>query len=258
MQNDILQKELAHTSDEKMKSIISTIQREQNIIIRNERAKNMIIQGVAGSGKTSIALHRIAFLLYRFKNQLTAQDITIISPNKVFADYISNVIPELGEEPICEWSFSDIARNALKDVIAFEQEKNPLEVSDEQWKKRVQFKSTLAFLHLMEEYRLKMGERVFTANDYSYGNHIVSAKWIESRFAFYGKLSIRKRRSSVEVDYQKWQATIDHYLKHFEFCDREALTLLKEIAERAENVTFSMKAVLLRMSVFIGYFDEVY
>ena len=61
-----------------------------------------------------------------------------------------------------------------------------------------------------------------------------------------------------EVDYQKWQATIDLYSEHFEFCDREALTLLKEIAERAENVTFSMKDGLLRMSVFIGYFDEVY
>ena len=61
-----------------------------------------------------------------------------------------------------------------------------------------------------------------------------------------------------EVDYQKWQATIDLYLEHFEFCDRKALTLLKEIAERAENVTFSMKDELLRMSVFIGYFDEVY
>lgn len=61
-----------------------------------------------------------------------------------------------------------------------------------------------------------------------------------------------------EVDYQKWQATIDMYLEHFEFCDKEALTLLKEIAERAENVTFSMKDGLLRMLVFIGYFDEVY
>ena len=61
-----------------------------------------------------------------------------------------------------------------------------------------------------------------------------------------------------EVDYQKWQATIDLYLDHFEFCDREALTLLKEIAERAENVTFSMKDGLIRMPVFIGYFDEVY
>ena len=61
-----------------------------------------------------------------------------------------------------------------------------------------------------------------------------------------------------EVDYQKWQAPIDLYQTHFEFCDREALTLLKEIAERAENVTFSIKDGLLRMTVFVGYFDEVY
>lgn len=60
------------------------------------------------------------------------------------------------------------------------------------------------------------------------------------------------------MDYQKWQATIDLYQSLFEFCDKEALMLLKEIAERAENVTFSIKDGLLRMSVFIGYFDEVY
>ena len=83
VQDEVLQKELAHTSDEKMKSIISTIQREQNVIIRNEKAKTLIIQGVAGSGKTSIALHRIAFLLYRFKNQITAEDVAIVSPNRV-------------------------------------------------------------------------------------------------------------------------------------------------------------------------------
>lgn len=131
--NDCLRKriELAHTSDEKMKSIISTIQREQNIVIRNERAKTLLIQGVAGSGKTSIALHRIAFLLYRFQKQITAQDVTILSPNKVFADYISDVIPELGEEPIPEVNFSDIAHSALNDIINFEPQKNPLEVQDE-------------------------------------------------------------------------------------------------------------------------------
>lgn len=109
VQDEILQKELAHTSDEKMKSMISTIQREQNVIIRNERANTLIIQGVAGSGKTSIALHRIAFLLYRFKHQITAEDVMILSPNQVFADYISGVIPELGEEPVCERSLPDIA-----------------------------------------------------------------------------------------------------------------------------------------------------
>ena len=83
VQDEVLQRELAHTSDEKMKSIISTIQREQNVIIRNEKANTLIIQGVAGSGKTSIALHRIAFLLYRFKNQITAEDVAIVSPNRV-------------------------------------------------------------------------------------------------------------------------------------------------------------------------------
>ena len=79
IQDDILQQELAHTSDEKMKSIISTIQKEQNQIIRNEKAKVLLIQGVAGSGKTSIALHRVAFLLYRFRNTIKAQNVTIIS-----------------------------------------------------------------------------------------------------------------------------------------------------------------------------------
>lgn len=60
------------------------------------------------------------------------------------------------------------------------------------------------------------------------------------------------------VDYEKWEASIDLYMEHFEFCDKEALTLLKEIAERAENVTFSIRDGKLRLSIFIGYFDEVY
>ena len=96
-----------------MKSIISTIQKEQNQIIRNEKAKVLIIQGVAGSGKTSIALHRVAFLLYRFRNTIKAQNVTIISPNKVFGDYIAGVLPELGEEPIFEASLEDLYSKSL-------------------------------------------------------------------------------------------------------------------------------------------------
>lgn len=93
--DDILQKELSSNADNKMKNIVATIQREQNRIIRNEEARILIIQGVAGSGKTSIALHRIAYLLYAFNDNISSKDILIISPNKVFADYISNVLPEL-------------------------------------------------------------------------------------------------------------------------------------------------------------------
>jgi DNA helicase-2/ATP-dependent DNA helicase PcrA len=76
----------------------------------------MIIQGVAGSGKTSIALHRIAFLLYRFRDSITSKDILILSPNKVFADYISNVLPELGEEHIPEMVMEELAADVLVEI----------------------------------------------------------------------------------------------------------------------------------------------
>ena len=104
--DDILQKELCSNADDKMKNIVMTIQREQNRIIRNEDTPVLIIQGVAGSGKTSIALHRIAYLLYAQKGKISSKDILIISPNKVFADYISNVLPELGETTVPETSLS--------------------------------------------------------------------------------------------------------------------------------------------------------
>lgn len=200
VQDEVLQRELAHTSDEKMKSIISTIQREQNVIIRNEKANTLIIQGVAGSGKTSIALHRIAFLLYRFKKQITAEDVMILSPNKVFADYISGVIPELGEEPICELSLQDVASNTLKEIIAFEPEKNPLENEDEVWEKRAKFKSNLAFVELLDQYIDNISERVFSAKDYTYQGHIVQAGWINERFIAYKTVPVKKRLTSVAGD----------------------------------------------------------
>lgn len=111
--DDILQKKLSANADDKMKNIVATIQREQNRIIRNEEARTLIIQGVAGSGKTSIALHRIAYLLYAFQGSISSKDILIISPNKVFADYISNVLPELGEETVPETSMEQILSEVL-------------------------------------------------------------------------------------------------------------------------------------------------
>ena len=123
--DEILKAELGSNGDVQLKNIIRTIQKEQNQIIRNEKEGTLIIQGVAGSGKTSIALHRIAFLLYRFKDRLSARNVTILSPNKVFGDYISGVIPELGEEPIYEMSFGELADIQLEGVIGFEPHRDP-------------------------------------------------------------------------------------------------------------------------------------
>ncbi|NMS90175.1 ATP-binding domain-containing protein [Clostridioides difficile] len=200
IQDDILQKELSHTSDEKMKSIISTIQKEQNQIIRNDKADTLIIQGVAGSGKTSIALHRIAFLLYRFKDKISANNVIILSPNKVFGDYISNVLPELGEEPLCELSFENIAEVQLERIINFESERDPLETNDAKLSERLRFKSTLDFVKLMDSYVKQMPNKVFVPEDYTFGSFIAKSDWIQSRFDAYNKYPVKRRLEKVAED----------------------------------------------------------
>lgn len=117
--DEVLQEVLANNSSDKMKNVVNTIQKEQNLVIRNLEDKNLIVQGIAGSGKTSIALHRIAFLLYRIDN-LSSKDILIFSPNEVFSSYISNVLPELGEENTKETTFSDYLSYFIKEYKSVE------------------------------------------------------------------------------------------------------------------------------------------
>ena len=95
--DEVLQEVLATESSEKMKNVVNTIQQEQNQVIRNLEDHNLIVQGIAGSGKTTVALHRIAFLLYRLKN-LNSSNVLIFSPNNIFTEYISEVLPSLGED----------------------------------------------------------------------------------------------------------------------------------------------------------------
>ena len=116
--DDILKAELGGSGEVQLKNIIRTIQKEQNAIIRNTEDRIMVIQGTAGSGKTSVALHRIAYLLYHDRKNLKSSNILILSPNSVFADYISHILPELGEENIREMSFDLFAYRELQDVAA--------------------------------------------------------------------------------------------------------------------------------------------
>lgn len=154
--DDILQEALSHPSSRRMKNIISTIQREQNKIIRDEESDFMLIQGVAGSGKTSIALHRIAYLLYRFKEELSSRNILIISPNKVFADYISNVLPELGEENIAAMEMEDFIRAVLgrnfKFQTFYEQVEELAHTQNETMQASIRLKASLQFAKRLEEF----------------------------------------------------------------------------------------------------------
>jgi DNA helicase-2/ATP-dependent DNA helicase PcrA len=200
IQDDVLQRELSRASDEKMKTIIATIQREQNRIIRNEQTETLIIQGVAGSGKTSIALHRIAYLLYRYKETLSAHNVAILSPNKVFADYISNVLPELGEEPIYEMSFADIAGIQLDGIIQFEPDRDPLETDDPAWAERVRFKSEIAFVAMMDQYLEYATLAYFKPIDYEFGRFKATKEWILTRYNAYRNYPVKRRLYQVAED----------------------------------------------------------
>ena len=104
--DEFLQSVLAEESSDHMKNVVNTIQKEQNQVIRNLDDNNLIVNGIAGSGKTTVALHRIAFLLYRLKN-ITSNNILIFSPNNIFTDYIEDVLPSLGEKNTKQTTFDD-------------------------------------------------------------------------------------------------------------------------------------------------------
>ena len=110
--DEILQEVLSNNTSSKMREIVSTIQKEQNKLTRSDDNKNILVQGVAGSGKTSIALHRAGYLLYK-NDKFSNNDIFILSPSNLFTNYISDVLPELGEENVIETPFLSIARKEL-------------------------------------------------------------------------------------------------------------------------------------------------
>ena len=115
--DDILQEILSKNASVKMKQIVSSIQKEQNAVVRGDLSKNVLVQGVAGSGKTSIVLHRAAYLLYKHRKQIKSSDICIISPNNIFSSYISDVLPQLGEDNLVETTFAQIVRAEIKRPI---------------------------------------------------------------------------------------------------------------------------------------------
>lgn len=109
---------LGESKDNKLRDIVSTIQQEQDAIIRTEKNKALFIQGVAGSGKTTVALHRLAYLLYRYQDKVRADRMMILAPNRMFLDYISGVLPELGVGDIRQTTFTEWALDLLGGSVA--------------------------------------------------------------------------------------------------------------------------------------------
>ncbi len=182
--DEILQEILAKNTDDKMKTIITSIQREQNSIIRNEDYEVMIVQGTAGSGKTSIALHRIAYLLYRHRNTLNSKNIVILSPNEIFSDYISNVLPELGEENMYCTTFEEYVKNIIKTNAVFEDKYSQMEYilnfkdSNDYINRisNIKYKTSMDFLKMLKSYVENINKEGFGFKDIAFKNDVVITK----------------------------------------------------------------------------------
>ena len=203
--DDILQKELSSNADDKMKNIVATIQREQNQIIRNEDIRTLIIQGVAGSGKTSIALHRIAYLLYTFRDSISSKDILIISPNKVFSDYISNVLPELGEETVPETSMEQILSGVLEHKYKYQTYfglvNELLEKPSSSLIDRIAYKASFGFISELDKFILHIENTYFKAADVKLTKYItIPAPFIEAQYIRFHRYPIRRRFDAM-ADY---------------------------------------------------------
>lgn len=180
--DEFLRKLLSQNTSSKMKTIVETIQKEQDIVIRDMESDLMMVQGVAGSGKTSIALHRAAYLMYQgLSNRLSADNIVIISPNTLFERYISNVLPELGESNVVSVVFEEMLGEILKmksiqsrnqfleNLITSPRYRNVIKGS-------MEFKTSHQFLELLDRFMEDLPYRWIDFADVYYGGKRIASK----------------------------------------------------------------------------------
>lgn len=176
---------LNRNATDKMKNIVATIQKEQNDIIRNDDSKILFIQGAAGSGKTSIALHRAAYLLYKNRKSLKADNILIFSPNEVFAEYISDVLPDLGESNILQTTFELYSKRFLPTNYIFESKNEHLDyiysvdrknTSFKIRSKSMEYKNTTKFMSILDKYTKDLPNHLIEINPIIIDNSEVISK----------------------------------------------------------------------------------
>lgn len=267
IEDEMLQEILGRSADERMKTIVTSIQREQNKVIRDEGHQLMIVAGPAGSGKTSIALHRAAYLLYKERESVKAENILVFSPNWIFSEYISNVLPELGEENILQTTFQDYARKILKRNC--EERNQQLEYllsanQGDEYRVRVEnirYKSSAEFTKVLDEYLKLIGERNFE-NLYFSGQLVISKEECDAiykeRYLFF---PVTKRLSMVRERFfylleplrRKRVKEIEQILangdEHLEEKELKALARMK-VREEAEGVIAKINKI-----TYLNYYE---
>ncbi|KGO32087.1 ATP-dependent DNA helicase [Oenococcus alcoholitolerans] len=227
---------LSSDSSTKMKSIVTTIQREQNKIIRDTDSDLLFVQGAAGSGKTAAVLQRVAYLLYRFRGKITSGQVILFSPNQIFNDYVNEVLPDLGENNMIQMTFYQYANYRLPKISVqtladrFEEENDPLSV------KLTDLKGSLAMFAAVKKFALSMGKGGMSFRDIHFQGQ-----------TFFSKEDISKIYYSFNDNYslsQRLEATKQALLK--KTSGRISSEMKKDWAQTAvENLTGEQLELML-------------
>ncbi len=201
--DEFLRQLLSQNASPKMKTIVETIQKDQDIIIRDMETDLMMVQGSAGSGKTSVALHRAAYLMYQgLSARLSYDDIIVVSPNTLFERYIANVLPELGEKNVKSIIFEEILRMILQTEHV--QTRNQffeglLSSNDKKYgnllKRSMQFKGSSQFVEILKRFINDLPNRWIEFSDIYYdGKHIASRQLLKTKLLKGNKASLLSSR----------------------------------------------------------------
>lgn len=257
--DEILREILGKSTDNRMKTIVTSIQREQNTVIRNSEDRILVVEGPAGSGKTSIALHRAAYILYKYKESIKSDNILVFSPNDVFGDYISNVLPELGEDNVPGSTFAGFFGHMLGKDYKFEKMNEQMEyiLSGYAEKARlrcIKFKSSVQFLSILKKYvqYLENGMCMEFENIKYDGNGIISADEIcqlfnndYSRFPYAKRLEKLRQRLFYLLE-QCEENRVRQQLQQNFSDEEEARIAEQNIKEEYESI----KNSIIKMTTF--------
>ncbi|MDD2493668.1 MAG: AAA family ATPase [Tissierellia bacterium] len=275
--DEMLKEALSKNMSPTMKTIVETIQKQQDLIIRDLENELLIVQGVAGSGKTSVALHRIAFLLYQGLNiKLKSNNIIIISPNTIFSKYISNVLPELGEEEIEEITFEHLFAKMFEDKIYLKSKADMLEkiICSNTTQKRkflreyVDFKGSLVFIEIINRFIKYFERKIIHFEDVYYNGKVIEnrtllkslllsnklnmptakkLKIIESRILEKVRENTKERRNKIEKVVSKSNT---HHFESSSFTRvlsaRESIALKNRLSKFTEYDTYELYKSLFK------------
>lgn len=243
-----LRKLLSQNASSKMKTIVETIQKDQDMVIRDMEMELLMVQGAAGSGKTSVALHRVAYLMYQGLSKLSNNDIIIISPHTLFEEYISNVLPELGENNVQSMVFDEILRKVLhrKTIQSKNQYLESL-LSLRSSKERMLLKSSLSFkcssqfIEILRRFIDDLPRRWIQFSDVYYnGKHLVSRQLLQAKTL--------KGRHQTLLSYSLKQLE-NSLLKSVHAQRKNRLEKLKTFIHQQSGQDFAVEAAARRLSM---------